>query len=224
MRIHNKNKLISKNKNNNKLNKDKYIDYVMTHKSTNIISYKDYPREYDYVYKKFPFPSIKRINIYNISRDNMNKLGYQRSRGVYISVHDIIFICDISNDYINTFFDIKLDKEDIIVHELLHYASKLNKNNFTRHKEEEFAYKNSIEYLRSKGYSDEKIINNNLLPYLLNMVIKQNEVIDSFFRKKKIFIKTEKARKDMIDFYKEEIFKEFKNKAINLGKKFIGES
>ena len=56
-----------------------------------------------------------------------------------------------------------MSKDEVIVHELLHYCHASIGSDTDINLSEEFAYGWSLGYLRAKGYSDEEIIENNLL-------------------------------------------------------------
>ena len=66
----------------------------------------------------------------------------------------------------------EMSVDEILVHEMLHYIShKVNPAKRTMQVEEEFAYGNSADYLRSKGHDDDFIIKKNFMPYLIMVSI-----------------------------------------------------
>ena len=61
----------------------------------------------------------------------------------------------------------------MIAHELCHYAFVEDGRNYAAKRKElweEFAYGWTLGYLRNKGYSDEDIIKNNYLPFLVEIM------------------------------------------------------
>ena len=115
----------------------------------------------------------------------------------------------------------KITIDEVLVHELLHYVSDSQKKHVVSMElEEEFAYGNSIRYLKSKGYSDEDIVNNNFMPFLYSVTYSRygGEVLKEVLQEKGHDISQLKKeipskQKKIIDKYKNAIIEKTKEKA-----------
>ena len=87
------------------------------------------------------------------------------------SVKEVLFIF-FRVDYTDSSYGTSIFSELalVIVHELLHYVSRLLGGAMTnRELEENFAYSNSVPYLVENGYDDAWIAEKYLLPYYLGL-------------------------------------------------------
>jgi len=140
------------------------------------IEYPEYKEAYDYVDKLFPQINIKNVVIYRVNGEYLAKLGFGSAGGFYVKSSKMIVLSSLAGSFRKKIRynprDIcaKITKDEVIVHELIHYC--FNQKDICKDSDqhEEFAYGWSIGYLREKGYSDEEIIKNNFLPYLYNSV------------------------------------------------------
>jgi predicted DNA-binding transcriptional regulator len=150
------------------------FEKIKNHPKTNKIQYPTFKESFDYVNKIFPSFDITSIVILEADKDFLKKLGYGGAGGLYSPLWKAIVTTDIEQKKTKKRkFDIQatLTKDEVIVHELLHYCSDMReKTNTSSDIEEEFAYGWSYGYLKQKGYSDIEIINQNYLPYLFSTV------------------------------------------------------
>ena len=121
----------------------------------------------------------------------------------------------------------KVSFDEVLVHELLHYASNCQKKGFSSvEMEEEFAYGNSIEYLRKKKYTDEDIINNNFMPFLIATLdmkkIVQGVLAFHGYTVWDMKNWSEDKQKRIIKKHEEDIFKSATTKAFKKGEELIG--
>lgn len=184
------------------------------------INYPEYKKSFDYVDKTFPNKNVKDVTIYLCSTGLLKKLGYFGLGGFFEKVMKTIVI-NKDMDFGEGAFIGKISVDEAIVHELLHYVSDLSSTKKTSVEiEEEFAYSNSLGYLRSKKYTDEEIINNNFLPFLSglvnpdpiikNVLVKNNEMYDAFLLQSKE--NQDKKLKEYEDQINEEVKKEARKK------------
>jgi hypothetical protein len=156
----------------------------------------------------------------------LKKLGYYGLGGFFERLLKTVVINkDMSFDGDSAFLG-KISVDEAIVHELLHYVSDLSGIKKTSVEiEEEFAYSNSLNYLRSKKYTDKEIINNNFLPFLSGLInsnpiikdvlIKNNEMYEKFL------LKSEKSQKRILKQYEKEINEEIRKQAYKKGQELI---
>lgn len=152
-----------------------HLEKIKKHKLTLIIKYPEYREAYDYVDKLFPEANVKKIEIYKCDSKFIATLGYKGIGGFFNRIFQVVVIPD--NPPKNTGKTIwdtikaKITYDEVMVHELLHYVSSVQKKGVCSLEiEEEFAYGNSIGYLSGRGYSDKEIIEHNFMPYLIGVV------------------------------------------------------
>jgi hypothetical protein len=108
-------------------------------------------------------------------RKFLDSLGYSSAKGFFNRLEKTIVMPNTDKiDNKNAWKKITClsTQDETIVHELLHFVSSTFSRTLSSLKaEEEFAYGYSIAYLRTKGHSDDYIIKNILMPYLINEVI-----------------------------------------------------
>ena len=146
-------------------------DHIKTIKSdlnTKKIIYPEYQEAFDYVDNSFPEAKVKNVIVYRVSRELLNKLGYDGVGGFYNSVTKNIAVGD-KLDISQSKFRATLEIDEIIVHELLHYCSGIDFNFQSVILEEEFAYGNSIQYFKNKGFDNDKIIKDYFMPFLVSI-------------------------------------------------------
>lgn len=151
----------------------KNINKIKSYMHIVIIKYPDYKEVFEYVDKIFPDINIKEVLVYKVSKKHMIKLGFGHAGGFYDRLGKTVVISSSSaKQYQNnrSSIEAKITPDEVLVHELIHYCyNEFNiYNNIDQH--EEFAYGWSVGYLRQKGYTDEQIIKNNFLPYIVNTI------------------------------------------------------
>jgi len=170
------------------------MEYIKKHYSTHAIIYQDYKESYDYVDAKFPGYNVRQVKVFKTSQSVLEHIGYRGVGGLFDKVHKIIIIDDrIKAGYYNDdvlFFGEKLpwdnikaivSLDEVLVHELLHYVSSCLSRTFSSvDLEEEFAYGHSVGYLRKKGLTDDDIIKQNFLPFLIKYIDTNKIIIDAF--------------------------------------------
>ena len=209
------------------------LEKVKNHPKTVIISYPKYKESYDYVDELFPDANIKEIKIYQCESSYFDGLGYKRAKGFYLIYNKIIIISSScsNNSCENDLFEYKdivdLDKinvqysiDEVLVHEMIHYVSGLSGITSTEMFEEEFAYGNSVEYFKKKGYSEEDIISQKLIVFLYMLIVPKilKEVGYNLYKFQKLSLdEKNKTLKDILT----KSNKDLKKEIYNFGKKFI---
>lgn len=165
-----------------KLRKDAKDQYEVTQKNVTKIKdiylskveYPKYQEAFDYIDDLFPRVKVKNIAIYKVAARDLAKMGYGGCEGFYDTISKIIVICGARPKTQNVDrryrVEAKIEKDEVIVHELCHYSYYAEgKRSVSTELREEFAYGWSVGYLRQKGYTDEQIVKYNFLPYLLGL-------------------------------------------------------
>ena len=201
--------------------------------STKIIKYKDCKKAYDYVDKLFPKAEVKKVTIYRVSQSCLNRIGLKGVGGCYDRISQIVVVAEDmdfshSKKKDSTWSTIvaKAETDEVVVHELLHYVSMHNKGRVTSmHMEEEFAYGNSLAYLKANGRDDDDIINNNFLPYFMTAVdsrkIARKVLAKNGYDISEVATKTESERKKIFKKVDKELFGETKKQAIVRAKELM---
>jgi len=215
----------------------KQISYLMK-SSSSMITYPSnsqndqYNIAFEYVHNLFPYAGIKEASVYLVSFNLMQKFGFQGAEGFYSHLLKVIIISN-SSSYARASYKerkgecviAKLTKDEVLVHELLHYADVAEGHySISRDMREEFAYGYSIGYLRNKNYTDDEIINNNFLPYLVGLSYQEalskvalNNNIDT----QELSKMTEYKKQSFCSKHTKEIINEAKIIAVERGKKII---
>jgi len=208
---------------------------IQNHPNTESIRYSAksrYKKAYDYVDDLFPEAEVKNVIIYRAKKSCLDRLGLKKIGGCYDRISKIVviskeleFSSDIKDETWSTVVA-KVTSDEVVVHELLHYVSMYNNGGGGgMQMEEEFAYGNSLEYLRSKGYSDDEIIVNNYLPYFLTAAYSKKIVrkilVENDYVIEDVMIKTEQAQKKIFKKLDKNIFKETKKAAIKNARELI---
>jgi uncharacterized protein YifE (UPF0438 family) len=205
---------------------------IKEHSSTKIIKYPQQKEAFDYVDILFPKCNVKEAVIYKTNYTVLKKLGYGFAEGFYSRLHKIVVICD-KRDKVETkkqspwsIIRAKISQDEVIVHELLHYCSDKQDNYTTsRNIEEEFAYGHSIAYMRKKGYSDDKIIKDNFLPYLVSTVndfsILKKILNKHGYSTEEIDVMSKPQRSKLFKKYEQELVDEIVKEATKTGQEII---
>ena len=181
---------------NQRANRDKEFDKVKKNiqkvrssPSTIEVHYPQYKEAFEYVDNLFPHCNVKDVTVYKVKTSIMEKLGFGGAGGFYDRLYkSVVFSSGKSSMDSKYSIHSKIDNDDVIVHELLHYCYFADgKSCVSVALQEEFAYGNSVGYLRGKGHSDEEIVENNFLPFLVSNV--RNDVAKSILLKEGISIK-----------------------------------
>jgi len=208
---------------------------IQMHSGTQKITYTEksrYRESYDYVDNLFPNADVKNVTIYRVAKSCLSKLGLKNIGGCYDKLSRIVVISKeldfVSSGKDETWSTItaKITTDEVIVHELLHYVSMHNSGSSgSMQMEEEFAYGNSLGYLRSKGHSDDRIIVYNFLPYFLNVSYSKNIVrkvlIENGYDVEDVMIKSESERKKIFKKLDKKLFEETKKIAIENARELI---
>jgi len=201
--------------------------------STKVITYKDCKKAYDYVDKLFPKAKVKDVTIYCASKSCLDRLGlkgiggcYDRMSQILVISEDLDFSSSKKKDSTWSTIIAKVEMDEVIVHELLHYVSISKKNSITSmNLEEEFAYGNSIEYLRANGRSDNDIIENNFMPFFMTTVdgrkVARQVLMSNGYDIEDVITKPEKEQKKILKKVDEDLFKETKKIATEKAKLLI---
>ncbi len=213
-----------------------HIDKIKRHSSTRSISYqsksKSYKDAYNYVDKLFPKYKVKDVIVYRTSLTYLASLGYKNIGGFYNRIASVIVIPDKQKTEVKktkspwSKIKAKITFDEVMVHELLHYVSDHQMKGISSvDREEEFAYGNSVGYLKQRGHNDDSIINDNFMPFLISVVnikkitrivlLKNNYDIDEF-----VTLPKEKTRK-ILSKYRDDIFEICRKQAYDRGKELI---
>jgi len=200
------------------------------------IKYPEYQEAYDYVDSLFPAAHVKEVVIHKVMAKDLIKMGFAGVEGFYDPVTKIVVI---SGAHKSSYcgdpryrIEAKVDKDEVIVHELCHYCYvDMGHRSISSEMREEFAYGYSIGYLRQKGYSDDYIIKYNFMPYLVSIceedaltkILVQNGIsmaqfhtfsnykkkeCDRMYRRKAFLLSKEMAKErgqKLIDLYSEKL-------------------
>ena len=140
-----------------------HIKKIAKHPSSKLVLYAAYKKSYDYVNQLFPDAEVKEATVYKVNADYLERLGYKGIGGFYNRIAQTIVIphCLRYKQKKNKLWDsikIKATFDEILVHELLHYVSSMQlKGMQTLEIEEEFAYGYSVNFLRQKGSSKDRL-------------------------------------------------------------------
>jgi len=208
---------------------------ITNHSETQKIRYttnSNYKEAYDYVDSLFPNADVKNVTIYRVAKSCLSKLGLKNIGGCYDKLSRIVVISKeldfVSSKKDKTWSTItaKITTDEVIVHELLHYVSMYNSGSCgSMQMEEEFAYGNSLGYLRAKGHSDDRIIVYNFLPYFINVAYSKNVVrkvfVENGYDTDDVMAKPEPIRKKIFKKLDKNLFEETKRIAIENARELI---
>ncbi len=223
--------------NNYKMRQEAQQQYQLTCKNMEkikkialkIIKYPEYKEAFDYVDKLFPRVEVKDVSIYKVAARDLEKMGYGGAEGFYDRISKIVVVCGVRPRSFSTDrrFNItaKIERDEVIVHELCHYCYTFEgQRSISREITEEFAYGWSTGYLKQKGYTDEQIVKNNFLPYLVGIyrdeaiqnVMARNGISNYEYSTYSRFKKKEFSRK-----YRRKVFDRAKEIAMERGLKLV---
>jgi hypothetical protein len=207
---------------------------IQGHPKTESITYSEgsrYKASYDYVDELFPNVGIKNVTVYRAAKSCLDRLGLKKIGGCYDKISRIVVISkelefsSAGKDETWSTITAKITDDEVIVHELLHYVSMHDNRGGGMQMEEEFAYGNSLEYLRSKGHSDDRIIVYNFLPYFMTVSyskeIVRKVLVDNGYNVEDVMVKTDQARKKIFKKLDKEFFKATKKVAIASARQLI---
>jgi hypothetical protein len=193
------------------------------------VKYLDYKEAYDYVDNIFPCAKVKNVIIYKVAYKELQKMGFGGAEGFYHPISNTVVLSGYHKNKSNIdkkyCVQAKVEKDEVIVHELCHYCYEHEglRSNSVEIKEE-FAYGFSIGYLRKKGYSDDYIIKYNFLPHLVNISLE--EATKNILAVNRISIREynnykKYEQKEFNKIYGRKIILKAKELAIEKGKKII---
>jgi hypothetical protein len=205
----------------------KKIDKIQNNINTEVIKYPEYKESYDYVDNLFPHIGVKTVSLFKANHKLLNKLGFGSAGGFYNNIYKTVIISDkfSKNKQCNKCaIEAKLTRDEVIVHELIHYCYFAEQKTGSMHMNEEYAYGYSIGYLRQKGYSDDNIIKNNFLPYLVSSVrdkIFRSVLLENGIKMTDYNLFTTKKKMRIFKKYNKKVYDESLKQAIERGKKII---
>lgn len=167
---------------------------IINHNDTVKKTVSDFDDISKYLKVKFPSVSIDETPIFICDNNILLKTCLEYANGAYIPSLGLIIIKKVPNvsGSIDGHFSLVLNSKianpievsHIVVHELLHCIS--HKLNLPSRKhvsmEEEFVFKNSIEYYRSVGLSDDDILNTILIAFCINEILSDAKSMLDLFR------------------------------------------
>ena len=157
-----------------KLNEKKLYRIRQYRASTNIIFYPQMKEAFDYVHKLYPNVGVCQATVYHTTKTVLNEVGYKGVGGFYDTKSRVIVISDdfVPTENYDESVSTEFTLDEVLCHELIHFAANFFSPVSTRCVEEEIAYGKSINYLRFKGRTDDFIIRKNMMPYLVSVVDK----------------------------------------------------
>lgn len=156
---------------------------IRTSKASRRIVYPTFSDVFDYVHSIYPKSNVRQAHVYHITRALMSEIGFYSVGGFFDNEKKIVVITDqVHSD--SDYWEIKAEYEldEVLCHELIHYAANAKLPMSDVIMEEELAYGHSINYLRRKR-SDDFIIRKNMMPYLINLVDKASIIRKIFCEK-----------------------------------------
>ena len=195
--------------------------------STVKITYEDCPEAFDYVAHIFPDIGVETIDVRQATPLLLKKVGYDGIGGFFERITKTVIVAAyqlVSNKSNKYSIKAKLKRDEVIVHELLHYCHNEIGSSPSVNLKEEFAYGWSVGYLREKGYTDAEIIEFNYLPYLYNVCYKdgfQNVIRDSTLTMDKLRKASPALKNRLLSPLKNKIHKEVIRLATEKGKEII---
>lgn len=202
---------------------NKHIKEIKNHAETQIISCKDYPDAFDYVNNLFPHRDVKQVYIFQVQKSVLKKYGLGFCGGFYDKIFKYIILAEDNtekseqNNSIWNSIKAEITKDEVIVHELLHYCFDQDGKQIDRNLEEEFAYGYSLKYLLDKGYNEDEIIKKNYFPYLLER--QRSEIINNKIKNMKC--KKIDEIQNILEAQEDHIFQKTCEKATEQGKLII---
>lgn len=206
---------------------DKRLQSLKSSKTTKRISYPEHKEAFDYVHNIYPSACVKEAYVYLVSSYDLMEVGYRGVGGFYDSRKKVICITNSTGDSSEE-FNVRAEYtiDEVLCHELIHYAVNYKMPMSTREVEEHIAYSQSIGYLRSRGRDDTFIVEKNMLPYLVTTVdsfLAAKNVLTKHFDEKLLASYGEETISELIEFHKKEYFKEKIRLAKEIGHRIISQ-
>ena len=199
------------------------ISKILANTDVKRIIYPQYKEAFDYVGSLYPSVNIRHVHVYHATKAILNHVGYRGVGGFYDPQSKIVCITEWAGegeyDAINAEYTI----DEVLCHELIHFAANAKCPLSSRSVEEEIAYGNSVGYLRSKGRSDQFIVEKNMLPYLLSIVDSGEivkEVLTKYYKNDIARISTSTVD-ELVKLHKKEIKKQTIEKAKEKGYQLV---
>ena len=149
------------------------INKIRNSIGTTKVGYPEFKEAFDYVDGLYPDVKVKDVVLYKVTARTLQRYGFGHAGGFCDTIYRTVVFCGTKKKIEKTKYSIraKVKQDEVIAHELLHYCYfvqgiEVNSSEM----KEEFAYGWSLGYLRGKGYSDEEVIKNNYLPYLVETI------------------------------------------------------
>lgn len=211
------------------------INNIREHKSTIRINYYSdfndgltrngfYADAYDYVGKLYPSVGVKAASVYYSPASVLAAFGFAGVGGFYDIESRIVVITDCIDSY-QTRYKADFTLDEVLCHELIHYAANFKQPVASRELEEEIAYGYSIKYLQTiKNRSDDFIIRKNLFPYLITVVDKgkvYQKVLTSLYSPAALAKSSEEALKLLVVQNADAVAKGIEDEAYNIGMNMI---
>ena len=203
------------------------LEKIKNHPDTVVIKYPQYKEAFDYVDKKFPEEDVKSVTVYHCNQRFLAKLGYEGVGGFFEKVMKTIVLSSLDYSKSKKYsIKAKMEVDEVLVHELLHYVYDCDGFGKSSYRvDEEFAYGNSIGYLRSKGMSDEEIVNNNFLPFFVSIAdrkkIIRKVLLENDYDLHKFYKRSMKYQKRVLERLRNKIFEEIKISSFDQGMKLV---
>ncbi len=166
---------------------------VVKHATTAKKSIVDFPLISSYIIQKFPEVDVSHIPIYVSHSSVMDRQKFKGVGGCFIPHMEIILVRSSIHCHVKATnkFDrlmqeatnAKIDMEDVLVHELIHAVSHVaNRDGRSfKNNEEEFVYTNCVDFYRQKGISNERIVEDNFLPFCVENVYADTSLMRSVY-------------------------------------------
>jgi hypothetical protein len=205
------------------------LNRIKNHPVTKRIMYPEYQEAFDYVDSIYSFANVRQAIIYKTSKFLLNEVGYKGIGGFYDTIGRVIVVTDqIEFDDSPNPYLVKAEftMDEVLCHELIHYASNFKMPLSSRHLEEQIAYGRSVGYLKAKGRSEEFIINKNMMPYLIGAVDRPpilTKVLLKHYDEQLLSTCSEATLELLLEKHQPEVFQLVKKEAANIGARIIRE-
>lgn len=202
------------------------IKKIKKYDRTKRIRYPEYKEAFDYVHNLYPNVNVRQAYVYHTTKPFLEDIGMYNIGGFYSPYDKVVVITnqldeDVFDEFaINTQFDL----DEVLCHELIHFASNAKLPCLDRVVEEEIAYTKSIGYLRNKGRSDDFIVEKNFLPFLMSIVDRSDvykTVLLREYKEEDLSTASCELIEEILKPLADEVFNEIKKRAIELGHKVI---
>ena len=213
------------------------------HAGFTLLINKKFVAPFEYVIHKFPKADLTAIEAFMVLSADMDELGLVDAGGAFVRAERNIIIRSgatfrsrVSSPHafqramsrLNADFEI----EDVFAHELLHAVSHrtVRAGRNVQAFEEGFAYRNTVDWLVQRGYSYDRIIEQNFLPFLVHRVmsmefrkISDALAIETGEEMGRFGLDDPKRMQKFCDDHAEELVGRIVSRAKGIGKKMIEE-